>query len=86
MKTCNKDLQNEYIDYIFVLEVIFMDNIRVGCIPVRQALEIEKKGLEIKNFLKRNKVGVIIGGISIALFSIYASLIINFINIIKIIY
>ena len=63
-----------------------MDNIRVGCIPVRQALEVNDKRLEIKNFLKKNKIGIIIGGISIALFSIYASLIINFINIIKIIY
>ena len=86
MKTCNKDLQNEYIDYIFVLEVIFMDNIRVGCIPVRQALEVDNKRIKIKNFIKNNKVGLIIGGVSIALLSVYAILIINFINLIKVIY
>ena len=84
MKTCNKDLQDEYIGYILVLEVIFMDNIRVGCIPVRQALEVDDKRLEIKSFFKKNKIGIIIGGISVSLLTIYGVLISNFINLLKV--
>lgn len=61
-----------------------MENIKVGCIPVRQAVGINTKSLMIKKFIKNNKLGLIIGGISIALLSTYAVLIINFINLIKI--
>ena len=32
-----------------------MQNIKIGCIPVRQALEVNDKRLEIKNFFKKNK-------------------------------
>lgn len=63
-----------------------MENIKVGCIPVRQAIKIDDRSLKIKKFIKRNKLGVIIGGISTILFSTYAALIINFINLIKIMY
>ena len=63
-----------------------MQNIRVGCIPVRQAIKVETKLFKIKKYLKKNKLGFIIGGISIILLSIYVSLIINFINLIKIMY
>ena len=63
-----------------------MENIRVGCIPVRQAVKIENRKTRLYEFIKKNKVGLIIGGISISLLSIYTILIINFINLIKIIY
>ena len=63
-----------------------MQNIKVGCIPVRQAIKIENKTLGVKEFIKKNKVGLIISGIFGSLISIYAVLIINFINLIKIIY
>jgi len=63
-----------------------MENIKVGCIPVRQAIRIDTRSLRIKKFLKNNKVGLIIGSIALALLSTYAVLIINFINLIKIMY
>ena len=63
-----------------------MQNIKVGYIPVGQAIRIENKKLGVKEFIKNNKVGLIIGGIFCSLFSVYAVLIINFINLIKIIY
>lgn len=63
-----------------------MENIKVGCIPVRQAINVNEKSFRIKKFLKDNKIGLIIGCISIMLLSTYAVLIINFINLIKIMY
>ena len=63
-----------------------MQNIRVGCIPVRQAVKIDTRVLRIKRFIKNNRIGLIVGGISITLLSIYAVLLINFINLIKIMY
>lgn len=63
-----------------------MQNIKVGCIPVGQATRIENKTLGVKEFIKKNKVGLIISGIFTSLISVYAILIINFINLIKIIY
>ena len=63
-----------------------MENIKVGCIPVRQAIAIETKSFRIRNFIKENKIGLIIGGISMFLLSTYAVLIMNFINLIKIMY
>ena len=63
-----------------------MQNIRVGCIPVRQAIKIDTRRIKIKKFIKNNKIGLIIGGISMSLFSIYGILFINFINLIKIMY
>lgn len=63
-----------------------MQNIRVGCIPVRQAVKIDTKALRIKRFIKNNRIGLIVGGISITLLSIYSVLLINFINLIKVIY
>ena len=63
-----------------------MQNIKVGCIPVGHAIEIENKTLNVKKFIKNNKLGLIIGGISVGLLSVYVVLIINFINLIKIIY
>ena len=61
-----------------------MHNIKVGCIPVRQAVKIDTRGLIIKRFIKNNKIWLIVGGISITLLSIYSILLINFINLIKI--
>ena len=63
-----------------------MENIKVGCIPVRQAIKIDNRGLKIKKIIKRNKLGLIIGSILTILFLTYAVLIINFINLIKIMY
>lgn len=63
-----------------------MENIKVGCIPVRQAINVNTKSYKIKKFLKDNRVGLIVGGIAITLVSIYAVLLINFINLIKIMY
>ena len=63
-----------------------MQNIKAGCIPVRQAVKIDTKSIRIKKIFKNNKVGLIIVGIATALFSTYAVLIINFINLIRIIY
>ena len=60
-----------------------MQNIRVGCIPVRQAIKIDTRRIKIKKFIKNNKIGLIIGGISIILLSTYIVLFINFINLIK---
>lgn len=63
-----------------------MENIKVGCIPVRQAVNVNSKFYKIKKFLKDNKIGLIVGGIATILVSIYAILLINFINLIKIMY
>ena len=63
-----------------------MQNIKVGSIPVRQTVKIDTRGLRIKRFIKNNRIGLIGGGISIALLSIYSVLLINFINLIKIMY
>ena len=63
-----------------------MQNIKVGCIPVGQDIKVENKVLGLKEFIKKNKVGLIISGIFGSLISVYAVLIINFINLIKIIY
>ena len=60
-----------------------MENIKVGCIPVRHALGINTSSLGIKNFIKKNKVGLIIGGVALTLLSIYSVLIINFINLLR---
>lgn len=61
-----------------------MQNIKVGYIPVGQAVRIENKTIKVKEFLKNNKLALIITGIFTSLVSIYAVLIINFINLIKI--
>ena len=63
-----------------------MQNIKVGCIPVRQAIGIDTRLLKIKKFIKQNKVGLVIGGVSMVLLSTYVVLIMKFINLIKIIY
>ena len=63
-----------------------MQKIKVGCIPVRQAVKIDTRALRIKIFIKNNRIGLIVGGISITLLLIYAVLLINFINLIKAIY
>ena len=60
-----------------------MQNIKVGSIPVRQAVKIDTISLKTKKFIKNNKIGIIIGGISIILLSTYIVLFINFINLIK---
>ena len=63
-----------------------MYNIKVGCIPARQAVIVDKKILKIGKFVKKNRIAFIIGGIAMILLSIYSVLIINFINLIKIMY
>lgn len=63
-----------------------MENIKVGCIPVRQAINVNTKSYKIKKILKDNRVGLIVSGVAVTLVSIYAVLLINFINLIKIMY
>ena len=63
-----------------------MQNINLRCIPVRKAVKIDTRIIKIKKIIKNNKTGLIIGGISITLLSIYSIFIIKFINLIKIIY
>lgn len=63
-----------------------MQNIKVGCIPARQAININTKSFRTTKFIKENKLALIIGGISMFLLSTYAVLIMKFINLIKIIY
>ena len=63
-----------------------MQNIKVGCIPVRQDVKIDTRALRIKMFIKNNRIGLIVAGILITLVSIYSVLLINFINLIKIMY
>ena len=63
-----------------------MQNIKVGCIPERQAIKLDTRALKIKKFVKNNRIWLIVGGITITLLSIYSVLIINFINLIKIMY
>ena len=63
-----------------------MQNIKVGCISIGQAVKMENKTFRIKEFINKNKVGLIISCIFCSLISVYAVLIINFINLIKIIY
>ena len=63
-----------------------MQNINLRCIPVRQTVKIDTRRIKIKKFIKNNKIRLIIGGISMSLFSIYGILFINFINLIKIMY
>lgn len=62
-----------------------MENIKTACIPIGQVVRREYRGINIGRFIKDNKIGLIIGSISLALLSTYAILIINFINLIKII-
>lgn len=61
-----------------------MQNIKVGCITVGKVIKKENKISEMREFIKKNKVGLLISGIFTLLISIYAVLIINFINLIKI--
>ena len=61
-----------------------MQNIKVGCIPVGQTIKVDNKILGVKEFIKKNKVGLIISVIFGSLISVYSVLIINFINLIKI--
>ena len=63
-----------------------MQNIKVDCIPVSQAIKLGNKTLRVKEFIKKNKVGLIISAIFGSLISVYVVLIVNFINLIKIIY
>ena len=60
-----------------------MQNIKIGCIPVRQVMKIDTRRIKIKKFIKNNKIGLIIGGILMMLFSVYSVLIINFIQLVN---
>ncbi len=60
-----------------------MENIRVGCIPVRQAVKIDRL-LKIKKIIKSHKISLIFTLLFAILFSMYGVLIFNFINLIKI--
>ena len=86
MKTCNKNLLSEYIFNIQKIGGFIMQNIKVGCIPIGQAIKTENKILRAKEFIKKNKLGLIVSGVFCSLISVYMVLIINFINLIKIIY
>ena len=61
-----------------------MEDIKVGCISIKSAMKIENKDLKVKEFLKKNKILLIITAIFVSLISVYTMLIINFINLIKI--
>ncbi len=61
-----------------------MQNIKVGCIPVRQAVKINTKTFKVKKFFKKNKLGLIFSCFFLILLIIYGVLIFNFINLIKI--
>ncbi len=63
-----------------------MQNIKVGCIPVRQVVRTDAKALKIKKFIKNNILGLMVGGISTILLATYSILIMNFIKLIKIVY
>ena len=61
------------------------DNISDAMREIRTALlEADVNYEVVKEFIKKNKVGLIISGIFGSLISVYAVLIINFINLIKI--
>ena len=62
-----------------------MENVKTTYMPVGQAVRTNYKSMKVEKFLRNNKLTLIIGGIVIALLSSYALLIINFINLIKII-
>ena len=61
-----------------------MQNIKIGYIPVGQVVKISDKTGGVKDFIKKNRTGLIISGIFGSLISLYVVLIINFINLIKI--
>lgn len=61
-----------------------MQNIEARSITVGQAIEMRNKTLGAKEFIKKNKISLIIVGIFTSLISVYAVLIISFINLIKI--
>ena len=63
-----------------------MENIKLGYIPVGQVVKLNTKKVKTKEFIKKNKLSLIIGGVSVILLSIYCCLIMNFINLIKIMY
>ena len=86
MKTCNKKLLLEYILNIQKIGGFIMQNIKVGNISVGQAIKIKNKKLGMKEFVQKNRVGLIISGIFCSLISVYVVLIYNFINLIQIIY
>lgn len=62
-----------------------MENVKTAYMPIGQAVRREYKAMRIGKFIKDNKIGLIIGSISLALLLTYAILIMNFINLIKII-
>lgn len=62
-----------------------MENVKTTYMPVGQAVRTNYKSMKVEKFLRNNKLTLIIGGIAIVLLSSYAVLIINFINLIKII-
>ena len=66
-------------------KIVFMENVKTTYMPVGQAVRTNYKSMKVEKFLRNNKLTLIIGGIVIALLSSYAVLIINFINLIKII-
>ena len=61
-----------------------MENIKTGCIPIGQVVRREYRGINIGKFIKDNKIALLIAFISLALLSTYTILIMNFINLIKI--
>ena len=63
-----------------------MENIKTTYMPIGQAVRTNYKSAKIKNFIKRNRISLIIISVSISLLLIYSVLLINFINLIKIMY
>lgn len=63
-----------------------MENIRTTYMPIGQAVRTNYKSTKIKKFIKRNRISLIIVSVSISLLLIYSVLLINFINLVKIMY
>ena len=62
-----------------------MENISKLYIPIGHVVKKNYKTIGIRKFIKENKVMLMISSISLALLSTYVVLIINFINLIRII-
>lgn len=61
-----------------------MENIKKMYIPIGQVTKKNYKAFKINKFIKNNKITLSICGISILLLWAYSILIMNFINLIKI--
>ena len=61
-----------------------MENIKSMYMPVGQAVRTNYKSMKVWEFIKNNKIKLVIGAVAITLLASYAFLIKSFINLIKI--